>query len=155
MRVPYSAWMVPFILAYCVTQIYALFEFTNIKCNSLDKQFAEFENCHIKAVNRSYKYLAVKVAMHQLPVVNASASLQVLRRFKGFIPITMNVTFDVCKYMYKKKSQNPMMNFIDSVLKSYSNAYHQCPYDHDISVDHLPTQFVNTHFTDVLPFPQG
>ncbi|XP_034659918.1 uncharacterized protein LOC117896020 [Drosophila subobscura] len=155
MRVHSGVWMLPFILAYCVKQIYSGFEFTNIKCTSNDKKFFEFEYCYIKAVNRSYKYMSLKALMHEKPYTDASANLQVLRRFKGYIPITMNVTFNVCKYMEKKNNQNPMVKFFDMVIKSYSNVYHKCPYDHDILVEKVPTQFVNSHFTDVIPLPRG
>ncbi|EDW24774.1 GL23213 [Drosophila persimilis] len=155
MRVHYIVWMVPFILATCVTEINSLFEFTNIKCNSIDKKFFDFDYCHIKAVNRTFKYMSVRTTLHELPIREVLADLQILRRFKGYIPITMNVTLDVCKYMNKKKSRNPMVNFFDGVLKNYSNAYHKCPYDHDVWVEQLPTQFVNTQLSDVLPLPSG
>ncbi|EDW39227.1 GL13981, partial [Drosophila persimilis] len=71
-------------------------EFTNIKCTSLDKEFDDFEYCYLKSVNRTYKYMSLKVNLYK-------------------IPITI----------------------------------------HDLLVDKLPVSFVNRHFTQVLPFPEG
>ncbi|KAH8382641.1 hypothetical protein KR009_004594, partial [Drosophila setifemur] len=149
------------------------FEFTNIKCASMDKSFSEFEYCFIKSVNRSYKYISMRANLHRKPIAEASASLYILRRFKTYTPITMNVTFDICKYMAtKKNSGNPMLVLFEETIKIYSNANHKCPFDvsckflyiydyllytfqHDIIIDKLPTHYLDQHFTRVLPFPPG
>jgi len=34
----------------------------------LDKEFADFEYCTLKAVNRSYKYVSTKVKLFQVPI---------------------------------------------------------------------------------------
>ncbi|XP_017058101.1 uncharacterized protein LOC108099241 [Drosophila ficusphila] len=139
-----------------ITQIDSKVEFTNIKCISKDKSFFEFEYCYIKSVNRSYKYISLKTNMYQLPIKNASATLQLFKRFRSYTPITMNVTVDVCKYMASNmNSGNPMLKLYAEATKKYSNVHHKCPFDHDLVVDKLPTQFLNQHFTTVLPLPPG
>ncbi|KAH8243129.1 hypothetical protein KR032_004751, partial [Drosophila birchii] len=131
-------------------------EFTNVKCNSKDKKFVEFEYCYIKSVNRSYKYISLKTRLHSLPINEATASLQVLRRFRSFMPVTMNVTIDICKFLSEKKSiLNPMLELFDGVSKKYTNLNHTCPYDNDLVIEKLPTYYLNQHFTDVLPLPPG
>lgn len=37
-------------------------------CNSLDKQFSDFEYCYIKWVNRSYKYVSIKAKLFKTPI---------------------------------------------------------------------------------------
>ncbi|KAH8346624.1 hypothetical protein KR084_007125, partial [Drosophila pseudotakahashii] len=141
---------------YIYHQIDSKYEFTNIKCNTKDKTFLEFEYCYIKSVNRSYKYISLKTKIHQLPVSDATGNLQILRRFRTYMPITMNVTIDVCKYMASKKnSGNPMLRLYEEVSKKYSNFNHKCPYDHDIEIEKLPVQYMNRYFTDILPLPVG
>ncbi|KAH8288815.1 hypothetical protein KR054_010233, partial [Drosophila jambulina] len=131
-------------------------EFTNVKCNSKDRKFLEFEYCYIKSVNRSYKYISLKTRFHNLPINEFTASLQILRRFRSFMPITMNVTVDVCKFLTGKKTiLNPMLDLFDDVSKKYTNLNHTCPYDHDLVINKLPTYYLNRHFTDVLPLPPG
>ncbi|KAH8264658.1 hypothetical protein KR038_011817, partial [Drosophila bunnanda] len=137
-------------------QICSKLEFTNIKCISNDKKFIEFDYCYIKSVNRSYKYISMKTRLHSLPVNEVAASLQILRRFRSFMPITMNVTFDMCKFFTEKRSKmNPMLELFDDVSKKYTNLNHTCPYDHDFVIDKLPTYYLNRHFTNVLPLPPG
>jgi len=43
-------------------------EFTNVKCTSWDKKFDDFEYCHLKSVNRSFKYLSLKVNLFKVPI---------------------------------------------------------------------------------------
>lgn len=39
-----------------------------MKCVVLDKAYCDFEFCHIKSVNRSYKYVSTKLALLQEPI---------------------------------------------------------------------------------------
>jgi len=43
-------------------------EFTNVKCTTLDKEFSDFEYCYLKAANRTYKYLSLKVRLYKVPI---------------------------------------------------------------------------------------
>jgi len=43
-------------------------EFTNVQCETLDKDFSLFEYCYLKSVNRSYKYVSLKVKLLKIPV---------------------------------------------------------------------------------------
>jgi len=52
-------------------------EFTNIKCTSLDKNFDEFEYCRLKSVNRTFKYISLKVNLYKLPVTKVKVRLQI------------------------------------------------------------------------------
>ncbi|KAH8335641.1 hypothetical protein KR074_007402, partial [Drosophila pseudoananassae] len=154
-------------------QIHSKLEFTNIECTAVDKKFVKFDYCYIKAVNRSYKYISLRANMLELPFSDPSvkyhrsfihlsnvnslqASLQILRRFRIYTPVTMNATFDVCKFMSSKKSsRNPMLSLFADVAKAYTNVYHKCPYDHDLIIDKMPASYLNQHFLNILYLPPG
>ncbi|KAH8267241.1 hypothetical protein KR026_009524, partial [Drosophila bipectinata] len=154
-------------------QIHSKLEFTNIECTALDKKFVKFDYCYIKAVNRSYKYISLRANMLELPLSDPSvtncwsldsslmlvalqASLQILRRFRKYTPVTMNATFDVCKFMSSQKSsRNPMLSLFADIAKAYTNVYHKCPYDHDLVIDKLPASYLNQHFLNILFLPPG
>ncbi|XP_043655934.1 uncharacterized protein LOC122621954 [Drosophila teissieri] len=131
-------------------------EFTNIKCHAKDTAFLDFEYCYIKSVNRTYKYISIKAIMHQVPITNGSAKLQILRRFRSYMPITIAANIDVCKFMASKKNlANPMLRLFEDITTNFTNTNHKCPYDHDLFVDRLPAQFLSEHFTNSLPLPPG
>ncbi|KAH8293622.1 hypothetical protein KR054_002264, partial [Drosophila jambulina] len=149
-------------------------EFTNIKCTSLDKEFDDFEYCLLKSVNRTYKYISLKVKMYKIPVNNvkvitlkakAMESLEfnllifqvnyaLLKKFSGYKPFLYNISVDACKILKNPKS-NPIFGFFHSLFSSYSNMNHTCPYNEDLILDKLSTDFINKQFTKVLPFPTG
>ncbi|XP_033167567.1 uncharacterized protein LOC117145856 [Drosophila mauritiana] len=131
-------------------------EFTNIKCHATDPAFLNFEYCFIKSVNRSYKYISLKANIYKVPITNASAKLQISRRFWSYMPITIAASIDVCKFMASKKNlANPMLRLFEEITTSYTNTNHKCPYDHDLVIDRLPSQFLSEHFTNILPLPPG
>ncbi|KAH8243331.1 hypothetical protein KR032_006627, partial [Drosophila birchii] len=129
-------------------------EFTNIKCTSLDLNFSSFDYCHIKAVNRSFKYISLKVKLHKLPISKIKVNIAVLKRFNGYRPFLYNVTVDACKFLRNPKS-NPVFLYLYSLFKTYSNMNHTCPYNHDLVVEKLSTPFINNQVTAVLPVPEG
>ncbi|KAH8293476.1 hypothetical protein KR054_000816, partial [Drosophila jambulina] len=154
-------------------QITSTVEFTNIKCNTLDPNFAEFEYCYLKSVNRTYKYLSLKVNLYKLPITKVKANVELLKRFSGYKPFLYNVTVDVCQFMKNPKS-NPIAAYLYGFFKNHSNMNHTCPYNvslksvvvlifkiylvylqHDIIIDRLSVSFLNQHVTEVLPFPIG
>ncbi|XP_033167397.1 uncharacterized protein LOC117145744 [Drosophila mauritiana] len=130
------------------------FEFTNIKCTSLDKEFDDFEYCHLKSVNRTFKYISLKVRMYKIPVTRVKVNFALLKKFNGYKPFLYNITTDACRVLKYPKS-NPVFGFFHSLFAHHSNMNHSCPYNHDIIVDKLPADFVNTKFTKILPFPVG
>nr|NP_001036743.1 uncharacterized protein Dmel_CG33721 [Drosophila melanogaster]ABI31194.1 uncharacterized protein Dmel_CG33721 [Drosophila melanogaster] len=131
-------------------------EFTNFKCHVKDPTYLSFEYCFIKSVNRTYKYISLKANMYEVPITNASAKLQISRRFRSYMPITIAASIDVCKYMaYKKNLANPMLRLFEEITKKYTNTNHKCPYDHDLIIDRLPSKYLSEHFTNILPLPPG
>ncbi|XP_016963030.1 uncharacterized protein LOC108033274 [Drosophila biarmipes] len=128
-------------------------EFTNVKCSTLDKKFGEFEYCFLKAANRTYKYLSLKVRLYKVPVHKFSVNVAFHKRSNGLSPVNYNITFDGCKMV--EKIGNPWITFLFGVIKEYSNINHSCPYAHDIIVDKLPAQFLKQRFSALLPFPEG
>ncbi|XP_041565107.1 uncharacterized protein LOC108136678 [Drosophila elegans] len=56
---------------------YSPFEFTNINYNSLDESFSKFEYCYLKSVNRTYKYMSLKVNPLKLPIRKIKHDVQV------------------------------------------------------------------------------
>ncbi|XP_017057433.1 uncharacterized protein LOC108098802 [Drosophila ficusphila] len=130
------------------------FEFTNIECTSLDKSFDDFEYCYLKSVNRSYKYLSLKVNLFKTPITKVKVKGGLYKRLNGLRPFMYNITVDACRFLNNPKS-NPVMNFYYSFVKPFSNINHTCPFDHDLVVDKVPIDFVNHQVTKVLPFPEG
>ncbi|XP_016987274.1 uncharacterized protein LOC108050222 [Drosophila rhopaloa] len=128
-------------------------EFTNINCTTLDKEFCDFEYCYLKAINRTYKPLSLKVRLYKTPVTKFSINIYFHKRSNGLMPISHNITVDGCKLISEMK--NPLVSFLFGMFKAYSNINHACPYDHDIIVDKLPTQFVYQQFTGLWIFPEG
>ncbi|XP_017065637.1 uncharacterized protein LOC108104204 [Drosophila eugracilis] len=146
--------IVLFTLLYSVEKIFSKFEFTNINCTSLDKDFDDIEYCYLKSVNRSYKYLSLKVNLLKTPVTKVKINGRLFKRFNGYRPFMFNITADFCRFMTNTNS-NAVANYFFEFLKSHSNINHTCPYDHDLILDKLDVSFVNHHVTKVLPFPEG
>nr|XP_017037356.1 uncharacterized protein LOC108085309 [Drosophila kikkawai] len=130
------------VFLYVVIKVSCKIEFTNIECKSTDKNFADFEYCYLKSVNRSYKYLTLKLNM------------LLLKRFNGYRPFMYNVTVDMCRFMINPEV-NPIANYFYELFKTYSNLNQSCPFSEDVIVDKLTATFVNNKFTNVLPFPEG
>ncbi|KAH8266605.1 hypothetical protein KR018_002935 [Drosophila ironensis] len=128
--------------------------FTNLKCTSTDESFSSFEYCYLKAVNRSYKYISLKVNLHKIPVYKIKSNISILKRANGYKPFLYNVTVDFCKFMSRPKS-NPIFKYLFDFFSSSSNFNHSCPYKHDIIIDKLSTQFLDVHVTKTLPVPEG
>ncbi|EDV52998.1 uncharacterized protein LOC6554923 [Drosophila erecta] len=142
-------------VSFSVVQISSKFDFTNIKCNSFDKEFSDFEHCYIKPINRSYKYVAVKVKLFKTPITKVN--IGIFKRFNGYNgyrPFMYNITVDACRFLNDTK-RNPTASYLYSFMKPFSNMNHSCPFDHDLIVDKLPIQFVNDQVTKVLPVPEG
>jgi len=54
--------------------------------------------------------------------------VSIFQRLNGYKPFLYNVTVDACKF-YKNQKSNPVAGYIYSLLRSYSNMNHSCPYD--------------------------
>ncbi|KAH8324477.1 hypothetical protein KR074_008198 [Drosophila pseudoananassae] len=128
-------------------------DFTNIKCNSFDRNFSIFEYCYIKAVNRTLKQVSLKVLLLQVPVNHFKVNFALYKRSNGQSPFNYNFTFDGCKML--DEVQNPFLSFLFKAFKTYTNINHSCPYDNDVIVDRLPTLFIHEKLTTVWPFPEG
>nr|XP_017037355.1 uncharacterized protein LOC108085308 [Drosophila kikkawai] len=143
-----------FALLYLVLQVTSKFEFTNVKCTSLDEKFNEFEYCYIKSVNRIYKYLSLKVKLFKTPITKVRLNLALYKRYNGYRPFMYNLTIDACRIL-KVPASHPLANYFYSFLQNFSNMNHTCPFNHDLIVDKLNIDFVNNQATKVLPFPEG
>ncbi|XP_016994222.1 uncharacterized protein [Drosophila takahashii] len=134
--------------------LYFFKQFTNIKCTSLDPEFASFDYCFLKSVNRTYKYLSLKVKLLKKPVTKVKVNFAFLKKYNGYKPSLFNVTVDACKLLKNPKS-NPVAAYIHSFFKSYSNMNDSCTFNHDLIVDKVSIDSVNTKATAVLPVPHG
>nr|XP_016935546.2 uncharacterized protein LOC108014040 [Drosophila suzukii] len=130
------------------------FEFTNIVCTSLDKKFDDFEYCYLKSVNRSYKYVSLKVNLFKTPITKVKFRGILYKRFSGYRPFMFNVTVDACRFLNDTKT-NPIVSYFLEFFKPFSNINHSCPFDHDLIVDKVSIDSVNYRVTKVLPFPEG
>ncbi|XP_043645274.1 uncharacterized protein LOC122614708 [Drosophila teissieri] len=139
---------------YLIGGVHSLVEFTNFECESLDRSFCNIEYCHIKSVNRTYKYISIKVNLLKTPVTSVKVNSGLYNRLSGYKPFLYNVTVDGCKFL-KNQNSNPVTKFIYGVFKDSSNMNHTCPYDHDIVMEKLSTEYLNHQITKILPFPEG
>ncbi|XP_043649321.1 uncharacterized protein LOC122617503 isoform X1 [Drosophila teissieri] len=139
---------------YYFAEVYSLVEFTNAQCESLDKDFALFEYCFLKSVNRTFKYVSVKVKLLKLPITKIKMHFVLYKRLNGYLPFLYNMTFDACKFL-KSPNTNQIALFFYKFFRDYSNINHTCPYNHDIVLDKMPYHNVNNLLTKILPFPEG
>ncbi|XP_068152654.1 uncharacterized protein [Drosophila tropicalis] len=137
-----------------VAEISGHVEFTNIKCEPLDKSFADFEYCYIKAINRSYKYVSLKVNLFKIPVTKVKVNFALMKRFNGYRPFLYNITVDACKFL-ENPNRNPIAHYLSDLFLPYTNMAHKCPFNHSLMMDKLPIDYVNYQVTNVLPFPTG
>jgi len=90
--ITFEMWMIKVMLACLATVSYFLqkynhilifalkgslghVSFTNLKCEMFDRKFGKFEVCHIKAVNRTHKYIDLEIALNILPINNIMVSV--------------------------------------------------------------------------------
>ncbi|KAH8295691.1 hypothetical protein KR018_003939, partial [Drosophila ironensis] len=140
-------------LLQCTT---AYLTFTNLKCEMLDKKYGNFETCHIKAVNRSHKYIDVYTRLFRVPINNISIQIEPMRMDNGYKPFLINMKFDLCKYL--RNPTHRSMAFLRELHMTFvksSNMNHTCPYDHDIVVEKLWTGNLEKGFLQLLPIPNG
>ncbi|XP_037956278.1 uncharacterized protein LOC119686402 [Teleopsis dalmanni] len=128
------------------------YEFTNIVCKSLDKEFSDFEYCFLKSVNRSYKYTSLKVKLYKLPITEVKIRYALLKRANGYKPFLYNITFDACEFL--RSPNNPVTKIAFTLIKKHTNMNHTCPFDHDLIVEKLDSSYVADKLS-VLPIPSG
>ncbi|KAH8371630.1 hypothetical protein KR093_008327, partial [Drosophila rubida] len=125
--------------------------FTNIKCETYNKTFGDFQTCKLKLLGRGVIGAQVHLKLYILPIDSVSANLSFWRRYNTFQPFMYNSTIDFCKFA--KRSKKPSFErLVFDAISSRSNLNHTCPYTHDIIVDNLV--FTDT-FLQTLPLPQG
>ncbi|KAH8293958.1 hypothetical protein KR054_007013, partial [Drosophila jambulina] len=135
-------------------QITSKFEFTNVKCKSLDRTFCAIEYCYIKPINRTYKYVSLRGNIFQRNLTKIKMNFSISKRGNGYRPFLYNFTIDACRFL-KNTSSHPIAEFFYKILKPHSNLNHSCPYDHDFIIDKFPIGYINHQLTHVLPFPEG
>ncbi|KAH8283331.1 hypothetical protein KR054_007182, partial [Drosophila jambulina] len=153
----------------------AYVSFTNLKCESLDRKFTQFETCHIKAVNRTHKYIDIYAKLKVLPIQNVEVSLNIyylknriyfecilqiklepMRYDNGYNPFLLAMTFDLCKYMRNPSARSMiLLRDLHATFVNASNMNHTCPYNHDIIIDKLFTGNLEKSFTRYIPVPHG
>ncbi|KAH8259934.1 hypothetical protein KR038_005316, partial [Drosophila bunnanda] len=143
-----------FIISVSTFQVNSLIEFSSLICESVDKNFDEFEYCRLERVNKTFKYITAKVLLLQKPVSKVRINAALYKRTNGYTPYLYNVTVDACK-LFKNLKTQPVAKVIYDFLYSTSNINHSCPYDHDLYVNHLTADYLNSHLTHILTFPKG
>jgi len=134
-------------MVYVCFQIFAHFEFNNVKCVARDPKFMVFEYCFLRSVNRTYKYFSLKSRFFKYPIDNTvvkvfksigpnlyliillilQVSIKLFKRENKHIFDKYNVTIDGCKYL--KQRANPLANILFGIFGEYSNLNHTCPYN--------------------------
>ncbi|KMZ05680.1 uncharacterized protein Dsimw501_GD18263, isoform A [Drosophila simulans] len=139
--------------AFTKTQIYSHIEFTNFKCTSMNKEVADFEYCSLKSVNRTYQYISTRIKVHKL-LNSLKVNFGLHQQINGYKPFLYNITFDGCQFIKNTKS-NVVAKYFYDFIRNISNLNHSCPYNHDIIMDKLTSDTINSRLPKVLPFPTG
>ncbi|XP_017055826.1 uncharacterized protein LOC108097817 [Drosophila ficusphila] len=143
------------ILCYLIIEeIASRVEFTNVKCISMDKEFAGIGVCRLKSINRTYKYISLTLNLYKTPITKAKINFGVYKRLSGYKPFLYNQSVDACRFLDYQKS-NPVAKYLYGFLEHYSNLNHSCPYNHDLILNKLSTEFANHRLTKILPVPEG
>ncbi|XP_033161781.1 uncharacterized protein LOC117142026 [Drosophila mauritiana] len=133
----------------------AHFRFTNLKCKSLDPEFAEVKECILKMVRRNVVgmnfHLAIKYSQ---PIDNVEFNLSIFRKSNMYRLFLVNHTIDFCYYM-RRPQQYPIFYMFHDSLMAATNANHSCPYtEKDIYVKKMT--FNDKTLKDLLSFlPDG
>ncbi|EDV95707.1 GH15855 [Drosophila grimshawi] len=134
-------------------QCVAHLTYTNLKCNSSNRNIGEFDYCYIKAVNRTYKYISLYYKLYKRPLSNITLNIQMLRKSNGYKPFTPNLEVDICKFLQNQR--NPIMAIFYKSLKQFSNLNHTCPYITDVYVDKMHPANFESDFGRYIPIPEG
>ncbi|XP_022215358.1 uncharacterized protein LOC111069559 isoform X2 [Drosophila obscura] len=121
-----EALLYKWILLGSLMMCHAYVTFTNLKCDIMDKSFGDIK-CHIKAVNRTHKYIDLTAKLFKVPVENVTVNLKLMRYDHGYKPFFIDVTYDACKFM--ENQQNPFAKTFYDTFKRNSNVNHTCPYN--------------------------
>ncbi|XP_032306914.1 uncharacterized protein LOC26514098 [Drosophila ananassae] len=113
-----------------------------------------FDECFLKSVNRTFKYMSFRTRIYQFPVDDVTIRVEVLKRLNGYKPFLFNFTVDACKFL-KGQKKTMVTQFFYDLFAPYSNMLHKCPYDHDVFVNKLPISHLDHMLSNVLPFPEG
>ncbi|KAH8301927.1 hypothetical protein KR044_000958, partial [Drosophila immigrans] len=126
--------------------------FTNLKCSYANETCGEFNICHIKAVNRTHKYISINGKANVI-LDNITGNLKVMRYDYGYKPFFIDISVDICKFL--KNPQNVILITFFNTFRKSSNMNHTCPFDHAIIVDKLWTGNLEDGFGRYLPIPNG
>nr|XP_036670644.1 uncharacterized protein LOC118877230 [Drosophila suzukii] len=149
-------WMIKVMLACLATGSLGHVSFTNLKCEMFDRKFGKFEVCHIKAVNRTHKYIDLEIALNILPINNIMINLEPMRYGNGYKSFFMSMKYDFCKYMRNPNERSlTFLKEIHSTFIDATNLNHTCPYNHNISVTKFWTGNLEKAFLRYLPVPNG
>ncbi|KAH8356668.1 hypothetical protein KR200_004290, partial [Drosophila serrata] len=129
-------------------------EFTNFVCTSMNKDFADFDYCVLKAVNRTYKYVSMKLTLYEKPLKSLRVNFALYKRANGYKPFLYNQTVDGCKF-FKNPKSNIVTQYFFGFIKEITNLSHPCPYNEDFTMEKLSLEMVNYRITNLLPFPEG
>ncbi|XP_032586040.1 uncharacterized protein LOC6578715 isoform X1 [Drosophila mojavensis] len=141
--------LIIFVAFIGITGIAADIEFNNIKCITCDKEYLEFDYCYLRSENRTYKYLSMKIKLHQLPVRNSKIFFKISKRDTRRIVGPYNGSIDSCKFM--RDGRNPLATHIYQAFKPYTNINHTCPYNHDLILEKVSVSHVNNVFKNFIP----
>ncbi|XP_017070153.1 uncharacterized protein LOC108107246 [Drosophila eugracilis] len=124
-------------------------EFNNVICLVRDRKFMDFEYCHLKSVNRTFKYFSLKTKLFHLPIDNCVTKFQLRKRESRRILYNFDFQVDACQFLRERK--HVLANWAYQTFGPFSNMNHTCPYVNDIVVDKLPVQHVNKLVQTIIP----
>ncbi|XP_075168143.1 uncharacterized protein LOC142240322 [Haematobia irritans] len=137
------------LLSYLQPSEMVYFKFTNIKCQELDKPFASFKHCYLKALDRHKVSMNMYLELHDVPINNITVHAQFFHKGNGYRPFIYNNTMDFCEFL-KKPSRYMFWKIFFNLLKPYSNLNHTCPINEDIIIKDM---ILSGDMLMPIPFP--
>ncbi|KAH8339116.1 hypothetical protein KR074_004606, partial [Drosophila pseudoananassae] len=100
------------------------FKLTNVRCDSYNKSWVQFNECRLKAINR-HRVVFNFNATFVHPTRNIFVLYQMFKRESGYKPWLFKYSIDCCRFL--KAPFNPFAIMVYDLYKDFSNVNHTCP----------------------------
>ncbi|XP_062136048.1 uncharacterized protein LOC133845575 [Drosophila sulfurigaster albostrigata] len=102
-------------------------KFGNLKCDVLQTDLISLEECHIKAINRSYNVVNVKYILKK-KVPEFQLNFKLLKRERGgWHPFLYDINVNMCEFL-KRPYKYVIFNAIYQYGQKFTSLNHSCPY---------------------------
>ncbi|XP_037716640.1 uncharacterized protein LOC119551387 isoform X2 [Drosophila subpulchrella] len=133
-------------VAFLVCSKASFFKMTNVVCESVNKSWAVFHYCRLKAYSRNKTSLNINATFLH-PAHNVFLRLKMVKKASGYKPFLFDITFDACQFL--RRRNNPAIKMFYTFIRDYSTLNHSCHYSGVQTVSDFH------HVTVPVPLPSG